>query len=240
MAEQANLPEGFKMTGTAPVPEGTKLDGDAMARLAKGEPPAEVVEALAEIAEEDVEPSTDSTVVICPRCGWDVDRDEYDEITTDDKKRFVRTVLGGGRYTKSRTLLGGALDIVFRSVKPNEMDCILKQLREDSNDGKISGEAEYLVYYSRYMLTCTLQSVGRESEGKNFVTLDEVLGEKVEAALSGPTAATPLPALYASMSKDWQEGLHAILMVAMRQFEKEYDVLIHRAYQPDFWNAIAG
>tara|TARA_Y100000310_G_scaffold328862_1_gene397684 strand:- start:1118 stop:1834 length:717 start_codon:yes stop_codon:yes gene_type:complete len=238
MAEQ-ELPEGFKMTGTAPVPEGTKLDGDAMARLAEGKPPDEVLAALAE-AEEEPMPDVDSPVAICPRCGWDVDRDEYDEITTDDKKRFVRTVLGGGRYTKKRRLLGGALEIVFRSVKPNEMDCILKQLREDSNNGKISGEAEYLVYYSRYMLTCSLQSVGRDKEGQNFVTLDEVLGQEVEKALVSEDVVTPLPALYASMAKDWQEGLHAILMVAMRQFEKEYDVLIHRAYSPDFWSATAG
>ena len=226
---------GLKMSGSKPVPEGTVLDGDAMKKLADGEPPKEVVEAF---AEQDTE--TKTKVILCPRCGWDVVRRDKDTVTEEDKKRFVRSVLGNKRYTKDFEFLGGAMKVIFRSVKPNEMDVILKQLRADTAAGKVVGEAEYLVYYSRYMLSCSLQSISTEEEGQSFVSVDDILSTDAGAAYKEDENATILPALYADLAKKWQEGLHAILMVALRQFEKEYDVLIHRAYMPDFWNATAG
>ena len=64
--QEKKLGPGFEMTGTKPVPEGTVLDGDAMGRLTKGEPPEEVLEALKD-ADQDT-PSLDNKMVICPVC----------------------------------------------------------------------------------------------------------------------------------------------------------------------------
>lgn len=226
------LPEGF--TGTAPIAPGATMDATQLQEAIA--PEQEAPEPDAPVLENDEDGNAPQTH--CQRCGWELASNLVEKVTDDDKRNFVRCMLGEQRFTKDYILLGGELKATFRAIRPVEMDLIVDQLKKDTADGKLNNEAEYLVNYSRYMLVCSLQAVSFIDKGQSYPEVIPRKDKSEEAPEeNGPSA---LPTLYKELTEDWQEALHAILLVHMRQFEKLYDILIHRAYDPDFWPPTVG
>lgn len=176
---------------------------------------------------------------LCPRCGWNTAIRPVIEITDEDKQEFIRSTIGGRRFTKKFKRLDDQVVIEFRTPMSSETDKILRQLSYDTDQKRITNDVEFMVMHARYRLIVTLKSlvIGDKPES---------LGELAELEPTYKTDGdykndpTILRLLYKRVTEKWGEPLYNIIMLASQQFQREYDVLTQRAPDENFYKETAG
>jgi hypothetical protein len=71
--------------------------------------------------------------VMCPRCKWDT-RKDFLPIGDEDKKEYLRSILGGVSFTKAFPLFGGRFKVTFRDLSSTESDHVIALLRQLLSD----------------------------------------------------------------------------------------------------------
>ena len=82
------------------------------------------------------DPETDATFggyVTCPRCKWDTRKNLF-PIGEEDKKEYLRCVLGGGCFSKMFSFFGGAFQIEFIDLTGEESDAVVRLIRTILSD----------------------------------------------------------------------------------------------------------
>lgn len=207
------------------------------------------------------EPSKPVTETIaqthCPRCNWNLGVKEV-EPTGEDKKEFLRYVLGAPSFEKTYDIFGGAAKVTFRAKRPVEQDYILKQLALDKQKGRITDFAGNTFLRQRYQAAVMFKEMRLQSE-ESKKEENNIFNHELQKLLETPENVTQLKEnLKDNPVGEWIEDddtpvrcMHAALVAvlpppiysAMFQlsldFEMLVDVLTWRARDKDFWSATA-
>lgn len=201
------------------IPE---ADLEALKNSTFGAPEPEAEEEPAEAEEkEDLFKQTQ-----CPRCGWVLENQSLHEPTDEDKLEFVESVLGSRRFTREVTFLGGRLKVRYRTVLVPEEDAISEHLNELMEKKTIQNEAEWSLAYHRARLVVMLQELELRGETKKYPYLKEYTGDSLKEKLRKALEEVP---------KAWPLTIHGLLVQGMEVVNGIYQVLMSRAYDPNFW-----
>jgi hypothetical protein len=161
---------------------------------------------------------------VCKRCGWDQSRPITEEPTEEDKTAFLESVLGGGRFVRDITLMGGKLIVRFRTLTVAEEDLILANMKRKLDNNEVANQDEWQLGYTRMRMFGMLASLVMGSNVRMFqeMSLTADLDQLVNAAFG----SLPLP-------------FHGILYQALNTFDDLVRVLTSRAYDPNFWKGPA-
>ena len=174
---------------------------------------------------------------ICPRCSWDM-RQTFDvTITDEDKEFFIAVTLGGERFKKTYTLMGGKYTVRFRSLLAEENTAIHHQLLLDQREEQFLSDTEWFLRFFEYRLACAIEEV--EVNGKVTVVNPEL----------AHVAKDPLPNKTDDIKKsavvrlrEWiivealkNEITRRLVSNQFRQFQRLCEALEAMALAPNFW-----
>lgn len=122
-------------------------------------------------AEEDDPPApppmtTGAATDRCQHCGWRRDVPEPStQPAIEDRRDFLQALLGGIRYKKAYSFLGGQLRVVFRTLTTAEADMAFLQAAIDNSqtagDDDAGGEARFMRTLTDYRLCLSIDSLTR-------------------------------------------------------------------------------
>lgn len=186
------------------------------------------------------EPVSPPMVILpfCPRCGWDM-RQKFDvEITEQVKQEFVAAILGGTRFQQRIELLGGKLNLTFRSLLADENKLVHRQLVLDQQDGEITTEAEWVLRMLEYRLACSLDQV-TDQNGRPLHVVPPVLEYPHTPPTHKPLQTALVPLLeYINTKILAHEVTRRLAAQQLRQFQRLVEALEAMALEPSFWNGI--
>ena len=148
VVEFQGVPESQPTAVEAPIPE------------ISPEPPP-----FAEDIPQEADPQTEETRTlgtlpsVCVHCGWDQSQPTIPEPESQDKQGFLQSVLGLKVFSKTYTLLGGALQLTFRSLTVKELDALYSAAFAAQKTGLITIAADYYEYLNRLRLCLQLQKI---------------------------------------------------------------------------------
>jgi len=96
------------------------------------------------------ETGADLKTTTCPRCSWDLSLPGGPEPDYTDKIKFTTALLAGKPFQKQYELLNGNLIVVFRTLRPREIDACYEQIVHDTNTGKIKFQGDIVEMVNRY------------------------------------------------------------------------------------------
>jgi hypothetical protein len=100
----------------------------------------------------------------CRHCGWPSDMDDITP-TDEDKYLFLQSALGHRRFLKEFTFLGGALKVIFRTLKSSETDMALEQVRHDVLAEKITTQDAWFSRVKDYRFAMSVDSISTAGVG---------------------------------------------------------------------------
>lgn len=182
------------------------------------------------------EQSGPQRMMICPNCGLDI-RQLQDRIPTEDEKaRWIRHVFGEERFTRSYSLFGETVTVVFRNASTKENDEIVAQLQDDVVNGEIpvpsliSNTAS--IYRSQcYFLAVCLLSLAKEGVTKQYpsVTADTYKPD------NDKDTRRPVRRAYEKIIQPLPEAIIQTLIYYLKDFEALMSTFIRHSDDPDFW-----
>ena len=146
--------------------------------------------------------------------------------TEEDKKVFLRSVLGGHNFSKTYVLFG-SINAYFEDRSVELTETMYEKLDEDIKAGRIKvsegDDDTWETWAERYVLACTLRlvkdtSAGAPSKGEAFEAPTDFF-ERYRALIKRP------------------RPVYQALMEAARCFEALLKVLIDAAQESDFWKS---
>jgi hypothetical protein len=149
------------------------------------------------------------------------------EISLNDRKAFLASLLGGTRYTK-RYPLYGTYEMVLEDRTTEETEIMYGQLALDEAQGLLKSDEEWAVRLERYQLALQLRAIHGLKDGERYPALDLNAGP-------GKVFAERL-SVFMKMPKPLYQGL----MAALRSFEAEVAELTDKALDESFWKAGVG
>jgi len=204
--------------------------------------PAEPTPAQAAPAAETTEstPAEPPMIILpfCPRCGWDM-RQKFDiEVTDLDKEDFLASVLGGTRFERRFSLMGGKVVLRFRSMLAEENRLVHRQLVLDQESKDVVTPAEWFLRLMEYRLACSLERV-ENGDGRvmqEVPTLGEMPHKPPE---SQPLQTALVPLLdFVNNKVLAHEVTRRLAGQHFRQFQRLVEALEAMALEPSFWNGI--
>jgi len=183
---------------------------------------------------QDKEDKADKISGVCPRCAWNLALDDPSEPSHQDKSDFLQSILGLKPFCKIYPLFNGNLYVTVRSLQPNELDSIFRQLFMDSKADRILTSVDEGERLARYRTCLQVQKVTGGAMAFNFPeSMDDW-------DLSAEERETPLPAIWDSYSDkvNKSEIIHRSVMSVVGDFNKLMIKLESNSKNPDFWKAI--
>jgi len=140
-------------------------------------------------------------------------------ISDQDKKNFLRAILGGKDYEKKYKLFDN-IDVSMsdRSVELTER--MYNQLEEDQKNKKIKIETDegWDVWTDRYQMAAVVRAVTGLQGGEQY-PIPENFFDRVQVLMRFP------------------KPVYSALMETTRKFEDHVETLTSKAQEPDFWRA---
>lgn len=106
----------------------------------------------------------------CPHCSWDLGQPDVPEPEYSDKMAFLQCLIGQKPYVKAYPLLGGNVEVAFRTLTTREVDVVYKQAYADQSAGRINTEVDFWERVNRYRLF--LQMASYKADGANGFSHD--------------------------------------------------------------------
>lgn len=113
--------------------------------------------------------------VMCPRCKWDT-RKMSVPIGEDDKKEYLRNLLGGVCFTKEFSFFGGQFQVTFTDLTSVESDKVISLIRQILSDEMLIIKAMKLkILFSTVSVTKAGKTVkiDRDRITKKELTVEE-------------------------------------------------------------------
>lgn len=171
---------------------------------------------------------------MCPRCGFDTTQAVVADVTEDDKRAFLASILGETQYEKEVDIFNGNAKLYFRARKVELSELIERQLNVDKQLERMTDIMAYETLLLRYNLATCLTAY--RIKGKEKVDLPEIdLDKRVDTDTS--IQDTALPVYIQKVFGKWNDILFAAAMSAARIFSAEVDLLLNRAGDEDFWDS---
>lgn len=171
----------------------------------------------------------------CPNCGWHLERDDFIEVTREDKIAYLAVVLScdaTNRFVKTVSLFDGALKLTFKTLTVDEAKLALQQVGDDVKVGKIDGRLEFMNVHQEYRLVMTLDAI--EIQDRGLVRLPAAIEQK-------PTDnVTALPDILAWLRAEVVVAEHLWMVITEEffRFQRLTERLEVNAGNADFYNGI--
>lgn len=161
--------------------------------------------------------------------------------TEEDKKAWMRHILGEERFRKEFTLMGGKLKVTMRSRTAAETDMIFQQLNRDAVNGVIPNIAAFAnpTYYARlHRITAviSLERLELEQAGPNPVVFPPVT--QAYTPVDGKTVLEIAEA--AVIGRLSHEAVVNAVTWCARAFEGICRELLERMNDSNFWKTAGG
>jgi len=193
-------------------PSGTEVDGAGMKALVQGkEKPSPTIEEVANVLGGSVNKVIDEPVEVVKVTPPIV---EGVEVSMEDRKEYLRTLLAGEAFKKKYVLYNGNIEVEFRTRTVKENDNIYIQLNHPDMQARINARSKAIIRERLRMITC----------------IDK---------LSVGGAMYKLP-LSLEIFDEMNEVVFSAIRKSMRHFEDTCDVLFEKANDSNFWNKTAG
>jgi len=146
---------------------------------------------------------------------------------------YVQTVLGGQRFTKRYELLGGALNIVFRSLTIAEDEHITAVVQDELMSGKLLSKAETHRRRAEYRMVAALQIVETDSA----ITIPQAADYQYEQT---EACRSPIVAMRRDIFDKLfvTDTVRRLVAHSWNQFRALLQTLEQKAGDPNFWQAI--
>ena len=160
-----------------------------------------------------------------------------DSPSIEERRDFLRCILGGKPYEKIYELFGGHIKATLRERGVLMDDRIYTQVTTDWNEGLIKTNGDQDLAIERYKLACTmvkLEFFGTDPQefeipdGAPAIT--DQSGNEVVASLREHTKNI-------TQMKKGGASLHIALLGAIRRFENHMGIIVQEAQTSDFWKA---
>jgi len=145
------------------------------------------------------------------------------EVTDDEKRDFVRSLLGETPYRKVYNMFG-AFEITFRDRSVKGSEDMYEAISQCGRDKKINlqNENEASLWVRRFQMAETLVSI-KQADGTVVLSFENITpASRLERVLTVMQLSRPL--------------YQAVYDTAI-EFEQHIDLLTRKADEPDFWKA---
>lgn len=184
----------------------------------------------------------------CPHCDWDLTLNDIPEPSMIEKQAFVQSLLGQKPYLQEYQLLGGAIQVRFRTLTTREIDLIYKQAAYEARQGLIKSMDDYTERVNRFRLYLQLLRV---DGGTAFLhDLPEGLSPETnphadthwKAPQPDDPAATVLPIIEEFILNNVMrtEGINRVLQQQCSKFNRLVSKLEAMVDNADFWKRTGG
>lgn len=171
----------------------------------------------------------------CPNCGHQLANPPASEPTVDEKRAFLQSLLGMGRFYAERVLLGGSVKVRYRSLSSLEADEIYNQIGHDLRAGKLQGDSAVLLAAADYRFCLSVDAVA-VSRGVN-VSVPTWDAWSQSAPAEQRQLSQYREHVYAKLLP--VESLRRVLAREFDAFQRLLSRLEANADNPDFWQGIA-
>lgn len=189
-----------------------------------------------QVAAPDVTAGGTPVVHTCRNCGHDLAMPAPSEMpTAHDKLVFQQAWLGGIPFRKKFLLLGGGVEIEFRSLLADEMIMVEKQLLADIDHSRIIDRLHYMTELTRLTFCLGLASI-RSEKGLTYIGEDHVNAWKTEEPPEGETKLFHIRE-YIYNHVVTTESQRRVLGLAYYNFNRLVEYMEGHSSDPDFWKA---
>ena len=146
--------------------------------------------------------------------------DEEAAPTDEDRREFMRCILGDQVYGKEYDLFGGLIRLKMRDLTPKQVDTVFTQMTIAQKKGKIETEDDWELTLDRFRLVAGTEALlwaGKELLGP--FDFKKGLYEASESLLQSFKNAT----------------IYRALLRVVRVFHRHLAILMERATDSDFW-----
>ena len=156
----------------------------------------------------------------CPRCGLNPKESDLEVAAAEDRKEWIRAVIGDTRFYKSYPLLKGALVVRFKTRTIEESDSIQvamsKIVAADTRIG-VAALQDVMYKQNQLQMSASLDFISVNSVTDNFA--DKVGTDKFQG---------------------WSEQKMQLVLAAFYQFERLVQTLLNHAMDDSFWSTGVG
>ena len=180
----------------------------------------------------------------CQHCGHDLSQPSGIEPTSADKVVFAQSIMGQKPFIKSYPLLGGQMEIRFRTLTGMEIDAIYRRLFHERDKRLITTEFDFMERIARFRLYLQISQI---RTGENIVELPEGLSEETNPNADGywdfdgkdKLEHLPLVEKYVMEHVLNTEVLNRVARQQAAQFNRLVAKLEARVDDASFWKATA-
>lgn len=148
------------------------------------------------------------------------------KLSSDDKIRFIDSVVNNTRFTKKYSMFGGKLTLTLRSLTNDEVNALSSWIvRKGSNDsaGVLSGR------YRKFLLAAQVEMFN----GTEIPPLEQPLFETLSE--DGKTTVPPGWSNRADFWDGMSVGVFNAVMSCIDDFDARYSILCQKADDSNFW-----
>ena len=169
---------------------------------------AEELEALHTVLEEDIPEEEPDPI------------DEAAEPTEDDRRNFMRSILGDIQYEKEYVLFGGMVVVKMVDISPKQEDEIFEQLAVDQREEIIKTQEDWEIQLDRYRAVTNVRSILKSGVAGDAPEnpRKKTLREKVDSICRMTNSTT-----------------YRAILRSVKVFRRQLDILTERSMQSDFW-----
>lgn len=140
--------------------------------------------------------------------------------TDEDRKEFLRALLGDKKYTKRYELFGGTVKVVCRDLTMTEEDALFAELARLQREGELTTDADWELMLDRLRLLVATDAL---------TVMDKQLATSVDWTKPlAPQSAVQLGCIT-------NGTVYRALLRVVRQFGELLDNLLDRSMDSDFW-----
>lgn len=192
------------------------------------------------IAAVDELPAAGTAHANCQRCSWPLSVPFEMKPTDEDKQGFMAAILGLGRFEKKYELLGGNLEVYFRSLTTDETTMVQSQLGAMVRAGESIGDVEFWANLMEFRLVLSLSKL---KIGDNVIYTAKPIADwekEHPPAETDKVLPTPIPRLRDFLYEKCvtQEPLRRILGQTHQEFQRLVEALEFMTNDSDFWKGI--
>lgn len=181
----------------------------------------------------------------CPHCNWRLADEEPAQPGEDDKLNFANAVWDGSPFFKQYTLMGGKIDVIYRTLTVKQAEVAMTQIAIDQKKGRcfsVNDMWERLMSYRTVLGILKIKiggetlDVGAQCDSILQVPVD--LGENVEEG--DDTQLVQIMEQLTSYKALKNEFVWRMIRDNFKRFSRLYELLEARADDESFWKAIEG
>ena len=210
-------------------------------RQPKPLPPAAAPAAEEPATEPETRTFAETTLKVCQHCGWQLHLPDLVEPTAADKQVFLQSMLGGIPFQKAYDLLGGELQVVLRSLRPDEVDICYQQCYAERRRGELPENMDFWESLMRSRFCFQLVAL------RHTQVIHELPADLAEWRDGLPEQAAPVDENADTIAKQIRdhvytkvlktESLIRLVGATTAEFNRLVKKLEDNALNTDFWKA---